>query len=397
MKRIMLLGGNYFQMTVTLAAKELGHYVISVDYLPDNPAHKYADEYHNVSTVDKEKVLELAQKLHIDGIVSYASDVSAPTAAYVAEKMGLPTNPYESVMILTHKNLFRDFIIKHGFNSPESKSFDNIDDARRFFKQLSADAMIKPVDSAGSKGASHIKSLDEFDKAFNLAMSFSIEKKVIVEEFLVRDGYQIAGDSFLMNGELVFTGFMNEHFDKLCNPLVPIGESYPSILSDDLKEKAKNEISRLMKLLNMKFGAINMDFIIDKNGKIYIIEIGPRNGGNLITDIIKQASDIDLAKCTVQAALGLELNEDFDKPIHTYVSSYITHSVKDGVYRDIEISDKIKNDIILNKIFYENGDKVKRFDNAGLGIGAMLIKYDNIENMVYKMDNMEEFIKVRVD
>ena len=92
-KKIMLLGGNYFQMTATKAAKELGHYVISVDYLPDNPAHKYADEYHNVSTTDKEAVLALARELNIDGIVSYASDVSAPTAAYVAEKMGLPTNP----------------------------------------------------------------------------------------------------------------------------------------------------------------------------------------------------------------------------------------------------------------------------------------------------------------
>ena len=106
----MLLGGNYFQMTATLAAKDLGCHVISVDYLPDNPAHKYADEYHNVSTIDKEKVLELARELKIDGIVSYASDVSAPTAAYVSEALGLPTNPYESVMIMTHKDLFRKFL-----------------------------------------------------------------------------------------------------------------------------------------------------------------------------------------------------------------------------------------------------------------------------------------------
>ena len=109
-KRIMLLGGNYTQMTCTLAAKAEGYYVISVDYLPDNPAHKFADEYHNVSTIDKEAVLELAKKLDIDGIVSYASDVSAPTAAYVAENLGLPTNPYDSVMIMTHKDLFRDFL-----------------------------------------------------------------------------------------------------------------------------------------------------------------------------------------------------------------------------------------------------------------------------------------------
>lgn len=394
MKKIMLLGGNYFQMTATKAAKELGHYVISVDYLPDNPAHKLADEYHNVSTVDKEEVLKLAQELKIDGIVSYASDVSAPTAAYVAEKMGLPTNPYESVMILTHKDLFRPFLIEHGFNSPKSKGFADMKDALEFFRSLGKPAMIKPSDSNGSKGATRVDSEADFEAAFNKAMSFSRQKVVIVEEFLIRDGHQIAGDGFIVDGELVFAGFMSEHFDKLCNPLVPIGESYPSYISDELKAKAKAEINRLMKLLGMKFGAINMDFIIDSKGDVYIIEIGPRNGGNLITDVIREASGIDLAKCTIQAALGLEFDRDFDKPIHTYVSSYVVHSLHDGIYDKTEISSEIKDDIILFKDLTQSGDKVQMFDNAALGTGAMLIKYDSIEQMVERMDNMEKYIRV---
>ena len=311
-KKVMMLGGNYFQMTATKAAKELGYYVISVDYLPENPAHKLADEYYNVSTVDKEAVLALAKKLNIDGIVSYASDVSAPTAAYVAEAMGLPTNPYESVMILTHKDLFRPFLVKNGFNSPKSKGFTNKREAFEFFQTIKKPVMIKPSDSNGSKGATKVETEDDFAVAFDKAMLFSRQKVVIVEEFLYRDGHQIAGDAFIMNGELVFAGFMSEHFDHLCNPLVPIGESYPSYLSDVLKKKAWDEINHLMKLLNMRFGAINMDFIVDKNGDVYIIEIGPRNGGNLITDVIREASGIDLAKCTVQAALGLDVNTDFN-------------------------------------------------------------------------------------
>lgn len=394
MKKIMMLGGNYFQMTATKAAKDLGHYVISVDYLPDNPAHKLADEYHNVSTVDKEAVLKLAQELKIDGIVSYASDVSAPTAAYVAEKMGLPTNPYESVMILTHKDLFRPFLIEHSFNSPKSKGFADLSEALEFFKTLGKPAMVKPSDSNGSKGATRVDDEADFEAAFNKAMSFSRQKIVIVEEFLIRDGHQIAGDGFIVNGELVFAGFMSEHFDKLCNPLVPIGESYPSYLSDELKAKAKAEIDRLMKLLGMKFGAINMDFIVDSKGDVYIIEIGPRNGGNLITDVIREASGVDLAKCTVQAALGLDLGEDLNKPITKYVSSYVVHSLKNGIYEGTEISDSIKDDIILFKDLTDVGAPVERFDNAALGTGAMLIKYDSIDEMVRRMDNMEEYIRV---
>ena len=396
MKKIMMLGGNYFQMTATRAAKELGHYVISVDYLPDNPAHKIADEYHNISTVDKESVLKLAQELQIDGIVSYASDVSAPTAAYVAEKMGLPTNPYESVMLLTHKDLFRPFLVKHGFKSPQSQGFYNFEEALDFFRSLGKPAMVKPSDSNGSKGATRVDDEQCFKEAFEKAMSFSRQKIVIVEEFLIRAGHQIAGDGFIVDGELVFAGFMSEHFDKLCNPLVPIGESYPSYLTDELKAKAKSEINRLMKLLNMKFGAINMDFIIDEKGDVYIIEIGPRNGGNLITDVIREASGIDLAKCTIQAALGFDIDEDFNKPIKKYVSSYVVHSLIDGEYVGTEIQDDIKNDIILFKDLTNPGDKIQMFDNAALVTGAMLIKYDSIEQMIERMDNMEKHIRVNV-
>lgn len=76
------------------------------------PGHKFAHEFHNVSTTDKDAILKLAKELKVDGIVAYASDPSAPTQAYVANKLGLPSNPYESVEILARKDLFREFLKK---------------------------------------------------------------------------------------------------------------------------------------------------------------------------------------------------------------------------------------------------------------------------------------------
>ena len=129
MKRVLMLGGSNFQIPIIKKAKEMGLYVITCDYLPDNPGHKFSDEYHNVSTTDKEGVLELAKSLNIDGIVCYASDVSAPTAAYVAEKMKLPSQPYNSVYLLTHKDLFRKFLKENGFNVPKAQGYSCIEEA----------------------------------------------------------------------------------------------------------------------------------------------------------------------------------------------------------------------------------------------------------------------------
>ena len=129
-KKLMLLGGIRYLLPAIDVAHKHGCYVITVDYLPDNIAHQYSDEYHNVSIIDKEAVLKLAQELKIDGILSYAVDPGVLTAAYVAEQMGLPfTCSYETACILQDKALFRKFLTENGFNVPNAKGYDNVNDA----------------------------------------------------------------------------------------------------------------------------------------------------------------------------------------------------------------------------------------------------------------------------
>lgn len=184
-KRILFLGGSKFQIPPIKYAKKQGHYVISCDYLPDNPGHQYADEYYNVSTTDSDAVLALAEKLNVDGIVAYASDPAAPTQAYVANKLGLPSNPYESVEILSRKDYFRKFLEENDFLVPKSNSFDfeSIDQAIAWFDKLEKPVIVKPVDSSGSKGVTKVYTEEELVHAFSYALEFSRAKIVAVEEF----------------------------------------------------------------------------------------------------------------------------------------------------------------------------------------------------------------------
>ena len=116
-KKLLLLGGLQYLLPVIEEAHNLGVYVITADYLPGNIAHKYSDEYCNVSIIEKDAVLEAAKRLKVDGIMSFACDPGVVTAAYVAEQMGLPScGSYESVSILQNKGRFREFLTKNGFN-----------------------------------------------------------------------------------------------------------------------------------------------------------------------------------------------------------------------------------------------------------------------------------------
>lgn len=397
-KKILFLGAAHTQIPPLRYAKSQGHYVITCDYLPKNPGHKLADEFHNISTTDKESVLQLAQHLQIDAIVAYASDPAAPTAAFVSEHMNLPGNPYDSVNTLTRKDLFRKFLEKNNFNVPKSKSFRHRDKAWNWVRGFDSPVFIKPVDSSGSKGVTKFTkmaaNISEFDRAFEHAFSFSREKKVLIEEEIIRSSYQIAGDGFLVGGELVFRCWADEHFDKLCNGLVPIGQTFPTSHSETRLALAHKETQRLITALGMKTGALNFDLIFDETGKLYFLELGPRNGGCLIPEVIHFATGVDLIKYTVDAALGLPCSDLSMQPTDGFWSSYMIHSIKNGTYNSLYLSDRIKSKIIQKDIWVQTNDEVNLYGGSNDTLGSMILKFGSMNEMENLIENMEHDIRV---
>ena len=228
MKKILLLGGSAQQVIAIETAKRLGYYTILCDYLIDNPGQYYADKFYLISTTDKEAIFKVALDESIDGVIAYASDPAAPTAAYVAEKMNLPTSPYKSVETLCNKDKFREFLYQNGFHAPQSGGYDNAVEANADIGRFHFPIIIKPVDSSGSKGATVLHSLDELEAALNYAFSFSRSHRIIVEEFIEKKHpYLIGGDIFVENGKIILWGLLNCHRDSNVNPLVPVGKSYP--------------------------------------------------------------------------------------------------------------------------------------------------------------------------
>lgn len=226
-KKLMLLGGLRYLLPVIDAAHQLGYYVITCDYIPENIAHKYSDEYHNVSITDKEAVLALARELKIDGIISFAVDPGVITAAYVQERLGLPAfGPYDSVCILQNKDRFRQFLAENGFNVPRAKGFGSLQEALSDPDWYEYPVIVKPTDSAGSKGVTRVDSIDELQAAIEYAFKFSISGRIIVEEFIEKRGCSSDSDCFSVNGELKFVSFSAQRFDEnAAGPYVPAAYS----------------------------------------------------------------------------------------------------------------------------------------------------------------------------
>lgn len=396
MKKILLLGGSAQQVIAIETAKKMGYYTIVCDYLENNPGQNYADKFYLESTTDKDKILEIAEKEKIDGIVAYASDPAAPTAAYVAEKLGLPTSPYNSVKILSNKDLFRNFLKENGFNCPKMISATRYEELVVKIKELKLPVIIKPVDSSGSKGIKKIDNLNNLRIFFDNALKYSRSKRVIVEEMVETVGFPLAGDGFSVNGKLVFWAFSDDHFDyNSKNPLAPISETYPYIQPYSLQKKVVKEIQKLLDLLEMKTGAYNFEARIDKEENIYLMEVGPRNGGNGIPLITKYATGIDMLEYTLKGSLGEDCSGLIQKEVKGFWSTYMLHSNISGVLKEVIIDENYKKQNLISlTLNYKCGDKIDVFDGANGAIGTLLSKYMSYSEMMEKVYNLDKYVKI---
>ena len=398
MKKLLLLGGSRYIIPVIEAAHNLGCHVITCDYLPNNIAHKYSDEYHNVSIVDKDAVLELAKKLEIDGILSFACDPGVVTAAYVAEKMGLPhSGSYESVSILQNKGKFRKFLADNGFNVPVAKGYKNIEEALNDVDIFNWPVIVKPTDSAGSKGVTRVDEPSKLRESIEYAISFSLGKEFIIEDFIEKKGFSSDTDSFSVDGELKFVSFSSQRFDEnASNPYTPAAYSWPSSISKENQEILKSEIQRLLKLLNMKTSIYNVETREATNGKPYIMEVSPRGGGNRLAECLRYATGVDLITNAVRAAIGEEIVDVEQKPYKGYWAEIILHSEKAGIFDSLWISNEIENSLVEKDLWITEGDKVGDFSAANEAVGTLVLKFNNEFELEKVMSNIEKYVKVIV-
>ena len=399
MKKIMLLGGLRYLIPVIEAAHKQGYYVITADYLPDNIAHKYSDEYVNVSIIDRNAVLQEAKKRNIDGIISFAVDPGVLTAAYVQKEMKLPAfGPYESVEILQNKDKFRAFLTENGFNVPKAKGYNSKNDVFNDSNSFTYPIIVKPTDSAGSKGVSRVDSLEELDKALDYAFNNSIKGNIIIEDFIEQEGCASDSDSFSVNGEMKFITFSAQRFDKTAaNPYTPSAYSWPCTYSNSQQQELKSELQRLISLLKMNTTVYNIETRIGKDGKPYIMEVSPRGGGNRLSEMIRYSTGVDFVTAAVRAAVGDSV-EISPQELNGHWAEVILHADNSGKFVELKIADDFKKKNVFQiDLWVQKGDSVEAFNGANNSIGTLVLKFDSEEELEVVLNEQKKWFEVIVE
>lgn len=398
-KKLMLLGGLRYLLPVIKEAHNLGAYVITADYLPDNVAHKYSDEYCNVSIIDKEAVLEAARKLKIDGIISHAVDPGVASAAYVAENMRLPFQcSYKTACILQNKHRFRQFLSENGFNCPKARGYNNIDEALKDVDFFNWPVIVKPVDSAGSKGVTKVTVPEDLTSAIKTALSCSISKNFIIEDFLDLVGYQSSADIFAIDGRLVYPAYSDQLFDKDApNPYTPAIEIWPTSMAQHFQDDLTTQLQKLFKLLDVKTGIFNVESRVCSDGKAYIMEVSPRGGGNRIAELQDMATSQSLIRAEICKALSLPI-EEIKHPVYDGVwCNYILHSSVSGIFESIDISPNFAKKYVKDVgLIVEKGAYIAPFTGANTSLGTLFLRAETREELDSELECIEDHVVLRL-
>lgn len=388
----MILGAGIYQVPLIETAKKMGLYTIVVSIPGNYPGFALADKVYYENTVDEDKILEIAKKERIKGIVTTGTDVCMKTVGRVCDAMGLNGLSYESSKIAVDKMLMKQKYEEYGVRTARfRKVFFSDTDMKKTVQELTFPLIFKSVDSSGSRGIVRVDSFEEFDSAIAYVQENTRKDYFLIEEFI--EGEEFGAQAFAYDGNV---SFILPHGDYVFHgdTGVPIGHYAPYNLSEEVIEDTKIQLRRAVKAMGLDNCAINADFIL-KNGKAYVLEIGGRCGATCLAELVSIYYGFDYYEKILRTALDEDPDFTFKKP-YTPNASHLLMSPQDGIIESIENTNEPNTDICEVHFDYEPGNEVHKFHVGPDRIGHIITKGETLKDAQDLLFQALENIKITV-
>lgn len=396
MKKIMILGAGTYQLPIIEQAKKRGLYSIVVSPKGNYPGLKIADKTYDLDVRDQEAILEIAIKEEISGITTDQTDIAIRSVAYVAEKMNLPGIGYDCAKLFTDKYDMRKRSEELGLPTIKSSAVYSLEAALEFFKSINRSVIIKPADNQGSRGVFRVDSEEELSKFFEEARRFSHKGKIIIEEYIDGEEYEV--DSIVIEG--------HEH-TLMCGDVTLFDipgvfasktRLYPSNRNPDILTKLYSLNKQTIEGFGLKCGITHSEYLVDKNGQPYLIEAAARGGGAFVSSYItKLQTGFDTAEFLIDVALG-KVNKNIVIKKELCHCGTLSFFLPEGTVEALDGVEEAKalpfvratllDDIELGMKTVKISDKTSRY--------ITVIEADSREELLKNIDLFRKTVKIKV-
>lgn len=392
MEKILIIGASILQLPAIIKAKEAGYHTIVVDYNPKAMGIAYADEFHQVSTIDEEGIAALAEKLRPDGIMTLATDLPMRALAVATSRIGLPGISYDTAIKATDKGEMIKAFEANNVEHPWFFILKNEEDFKRALPKITYPCVIKPTDNAGNRGVSYAKDEAELLSLYGYSHENSHSGDVIIEEYMA--GQEVSVEIIVYHGVVHILAVT----DKLTQGkpyFVEIGHSEQSQLGTENVARIKDLATRAVKAIGIDNSPAHVEIMLTKDGP-KMVELGARMGGGCITThLVPLSTGIDMIKSVMDMAMGGEpdVTPKFDK------GSALRHIVGlEGEIESIEGLDAARAYPGVTEVTMLKGvgDKVGYFKNGTDRIGYVIAQGNDAADAVRICEEAMKLIQIKV-
>lgn len=357
MKKVMILGAGRGQIPIMERCRKYGWYIVAVSPQGDYPGLEVADKVCYLNVTDKDAVLRAAIAENIQAILTDQLDAGVLTAAYVAEKMGLPGITTDVALKFTNKGIMREEARKIGIHVPCSITAMCLEDLLTTVncdRSFEFPLMMKPVDSAASRGVYKVNNVDDIISKFDNSKAASKTGAVILEQYI--EGKEYVVEAFTRDYDLTNLIVGHRDYFQVPNTFIPNATVFVDAFSADsaLERRLKEINKKLVEGFGLKFGITHAEYIYsEKEDVIYLVEVAARGGGVFISsDLIPGATGVDANDLLVREALDIEKRKEIN--IHTGSSAYFCYLTPKGIVSKLNGVENVNkmNDVI--KAYFDN-------------------------------------------
>ena len=398
-KKLLLLGGIRLTTNIVKRAQELGVHVIVTDYLVDSPAKQIADESYLISTTDVAAVIELANRLKVDGVFTAYIDSMLLYCQQVCEKLSLPFYATsEQIDIMTNKDKFKKICIAHRLQVVKEYELSHQINEKEI-SNIQYPVVVKPADSSGGKGIFICYTEKELREKYPESLGFSKRKKVLVEEYMTGEQVQIFYT--MQDGYASLSAMSDRYTNKEQRGFAPIPTAhiFPSKHLATFKNTDHQKVVNLIKSMNIKNGVLFIQAFMHQ-GRVCIHEIGFRNAGCQAHKIIKELNGIDTVEMMIRHVLTGEMKgypiKDLERPEFDSWACRLYTIARKGKIMKIKGFDKITT---YPEVFdithrHDEGNTITQIGTPDQLVSTIFIKAKTKSQLARVIEEINKTIKV---